>query len=223
MNGSGWPYRIAGQLSTLKHRMRAWHLGLRGDRDYRNYLSIQFERTLSKRNQVPARRTPLVLEQLLERGSPSREASVLCIGPRDTFELDWFREQGFTTVYGIDLFSPRSDIMVMDMHRMKFPDNAFDVIYSSHSLEHSYDVKQVVSEILRVAKPGALVGIEVPVKYRTRGADRIDFGSVERVHNLFAPNIGQVLWTEEQPPQSPRNSSGTAVVRTVFSFSKDFP
>lgn len=221
MNDSGWPYRIANQLSTLKHRMRAWRLGFRRDSDYRDYLSVQFERTWSKRHQVPARRTPVVLEQLLERGAPSREASVLCIGPRDSFELDWFREQGFRKVCGIDLFSKRPDIMVMDMHCMTFPDNAFDVIYSSHSLEHSYDVKQVVSEILRVARDGALVGIEVPVKYQTRGADRFDFGNVDGVHALFAANIEKVFWTEEQPPQTARNSSGTAVVRTIFSVTKD--
>lgn len=211
-----------GELSAEErdHRTRFEPLGTGRDPDYREYLAVQFERSLSKRHQRPERRTSVLLDHLIEAGGLVRDASVLCIGPRDTFELDAFNERGFTRVTGIDLFSCRSDILVMDMHHMHFNDDSFHAIYASHALEHAFDVNRAVAEITRVAKHGAIVGIEVPVKYRTRGADRHDFGNPEGIHGLLGSCIHEVLWTDEQPPHSPANGSGTAVARTVFRVAK---
>ncbi len=208
--------KLAGFLAGLKHRARLWRLGLAADGDYRQYLKVQFNRTFSKRNQVPARRISVVMDRLVELGAPGLEASVLCIGPRDGFELDWFRDKGFTKVCGIDLFSRRPDILVMDMHSMTFPADSFDVVYASHSLEHSYDVRRVVGQIIRVARPHALIAVEVPIKFTPRGADRFDFEGVEGICRLFRPWLDRVLWSDEQAPGSPLNASGTAVARAVF-------
>jgi SAM-dependent methyltransferase len=124
-------------------------------------------------------------------------------------------------VVGIDLFTESPDIFVMDMHNMTFPNNHFDIVYSSHSLEHSYNLHQVVQEIIRVAKDKAMVAIEVPVQYQTRGADLIDFRNLQNLLDVFKPHIGQVLWTDEQPPNSSLNDHGNAIVRLIFSVCKD--
>ena len=63
----------------------------------------------------------------------------------------------------------------MDMHEMTFSDDSFDVVYASHSLEHSYDVERVVREIVRVARDGAVVGVEVP------GSDSAECGRPRRL------------------------------------------
>jgi len=160
------------------------------------------------------------MDRLYEMGKPNVDGAVLCIGPRDIFEIESFKRMGFRKVQGIDLLSQGPDVLIMDMHRMTFPDDSFDAVYASHSLEHSYDPARVVGEIIRVAKNGAILAVEVPIKFTPRGADRFDFGGVEGVNRLFAAHIDRVVWTDEQPPGSPMNGSGTAVARTIFSIRK---
>ena len=210
------------ELAELKHRVRLWCFGLAHDARYRAYLRVQLERTLSKRNRDPGLRARLLIDRLFELGAPAQDVAVLCIGPRNIFEIEYFRSKGLSNVVGIDLFRESPDILVMDMHQMTFPDDHFDVIYSSHSLEHAYDVHKVVSEIIRVARPGALVAIEVPVQYETRGTgtELIDFRNLQNLHAVFEPYIARVLWYDEQEPHSPSNPAGTAVLRTIFSIEK---
>lgn len=160
------------------------------------------------------------MDRLCELGKPDTNGSVLCIGPRDTFELDSFKRKGFRQIVGIDLLSQGTDVLVMDMHQMTFADDTFDVVYASHSLEHSYDAVRVVAEIIRVAKDCAILAIEVPIKFTPRGADRFDFGGVDGVHKLFGGHVNRIIWTDEQPAGSPTNGSGTAVARTIFSIRK---
>jgi len=212
--------RMRDSWARLKHKAKLWGLRRARNKDYQEYLTVQFDRTFSKRNQIPARRNSILMERLVELGDPPRDGAVLCVGPRDAFEVDWFRGKGFSNICGIDLFSQHPDVLVMDMHHMSFPRDTFDVVYASHSLEHSYRVEDAVAEILRVAKPGALMGVEVPIKYNARGADRFDFGGVKGVLRLFAPHVTKVLWSDEQEPGTPLNWSGTAIARTVFLINK---
>jgi len=45
---------------------------------------------------------------------------------------------------------------------LPFPDASFDVVYSAYVLEHTQDPKRVLSEALRVLKPGGLLHFELP-------------------------------------------------------------
>ena len=147
--------------------------------------------------------------------------AVLCVGCRNALELDRFRASGFQDVVGIDVFSQRADIQVMDMHEMSFEDDSFDVVYASHALEHSYDVERVVREIGRVARDGAVVGVEVPVRAQASAADRIVFSGLEALRAAFQPQIGEELVAEEQPPHSATNDQGTDIARLVFRLRKE--
>lgn len=207
--------------TEFKHKARLWWLGLNRDHRYRAYLRIQFERTLPKRYQPLMRRTQLLVDRTVELGETHPVGPVLCIGCRNAAEVDYFRSKGLSPVVGIDLFSESPDILVMDMHRMTFPDNHFGVIYAAHSLEHAANIQEAIREIVRVARSGARVAIEVPVRYDTRGADLIDFRDCATLHQAFQPYVGQVLWSEEQPPHMPDNESGTAIARTVFVIQKN--
>ena len=75
----------------------------------------------------------------------------------------------------------------MDMHDMSFDDGRFDAVYASHSLEHSYDVGAVVRELGRVGRPGAVVGVEVPLGKPASRADRIAFESLDDLRAAVAP------------------------------------
>jgi SAM-dependent methyltransferase len=186
---------------------------------YQDYLAIQLRRTLSKRETDPGIGAVTLINRVA--GERHDGGSVLCVGCRNTLELDRFHARGFDDVIGIDVFSQREDIKVMDMHEMTFPDNSFDVVYASHALEHSYDVQRVVAEVVRVAREGAIVGVEVPVRVQASTADRIVFSGLGELRAAFELNIGEELLAEEQPPHSPTNDQGTEIARLVFRLRKE--
>lgn len=204
----------------LRHRIRLFWTGLGCGNEYRAYLRLQLNRSLIKRSKAPKLRTQLLIDQVLASTVVRAESTVLCIGSRNSFELECFAQGGVVNVVGIDLFSEDPGILVMDMHELKFADDRFDIIYACHSLEHAYDANVVTREIIRVARHGALAAIEVPIQYETTDADRIDFQNLDGLLKLFQGHVGSVLWSEVQPPLSPRNESGTAILRTIFSVSK---
>ena len=203
---------ILAQRHYTRLKPKAWQ----SSPEYEQYLDVQLRRTLSKRDASLPKRAEVLIDKVAELIDLAK-CDVLCVGSRNASEIDYFRSKGAKSVVGIDLYSEHEAILVMDMHHMIFSDDHFGIIYSSHSLEHAYDVHKAVSEIIRVARPGALMAIEVPVQYETRGADLVDFGGLRNLHAVFEPHIARVLWSNEQPPHTPWNDSGNAVVRTIFS------
>jgi SAM-dependent methyltransferase len=209
----------ARKLLETPHWVGLRRLGKSRSPEYRDYLAIQLKRTLSKRENDPGVGAVTLITSVAE-GQPSR-GPVLCVGCRNELELDRFRERGFGDVVGIDVFSDSDDVLVMDMHEMTFPDDSFDVVYASHSLEHSYDVQRVAEQIVRVGRDGAVVGIEVPVRAQASAADRVVFSGLDEVRSIFDGRIGEELLAEEQPPRSPTNEQGTEIARLVFRLRKE--
>ena len=209
----------ARRLREAPHWLTLRRLGKETSPEYRDYLATQLKRTLSKRETDPGAGA-LTLIDTVAAAQPSG-GPVLCVGCRNALELDRFRERGFDDVVGIDVFSQREDILVMDMHQMTFADDSFDVVYASHSLEHSYDVARVAREIGRVARDGAVVGVEVPVRTQRSSADRVVFSGLDEVRSVFARRIGDEVLAEEQPPHTPTNEQGTDVARLVFRLRKE--
>lgn len=206
------------QAVYRQQRQQVQTVQARQDSDYQSYIDTQLQRTMAQRHRHNSLRSPHLIDSIMDHVTPAPGQKVLCIGCRDTNELDYFRSKGMSHVTGIDLFSNSPDVQVMDMHNMTFPDDEFDVIYSSHSLEHAYDPAQVIAEIVRIARPGALVGIEVPIGFQPRGADIVDFGTVSALHDRFGTAVNNVLLSEEHPPNSANNPNGNRIARVVFQF-----
>jgi len=209
----------ARRIRAIPHWVSVRRLGKSRPPDYRDYLAIQLRRTLSKRDTDPGIGAVTLINRVAEQRRDG--GRVLCVGCRNTLELDRFRARGFDDVIGIDVFSQREDIKVMDMHEMTFPDDSFDVVYASHALEHSYDVKRVVEEVVRVARDGAIVGVEVPVRAQASTADRIVFSGLDELRAAFEPHIRDEVLGEEQPPYSATNDQGTDIARLVFRLRKE--
>ncbi len=209
----------ARRLTEIPHRLVLRRLGKRRPAEYRDYLAVQLRRTLSKRETDPGVGAVTLINRVAEQRPNG--GSVLCVGCRNALELDRFRARGFGDVVGIDIFSQRDDIQVMDMHEMTFPNDSFDVVYASHALEHSYDVGRVVDEIVRVGRDGAVVGLEVPVRAQASTADRIVFSGLDELRAAFRPHIGDELLAEEQQPRSATNEQGTEIARLVFLLRKN--
>ena len=207
------------RLADLPFRLRVRRLAAGRPADYRRYLEGQLRRTLSKRENDPGVGARLLIGSLAAACTPA-EASVLCVGCRNGVELDEFRARGFRDVMGIDLFSQRDDIQVMDMHDMSFPDDSFDVVYSSHSLEHAYDVPTVVGELVRVGRGGGLAAVEVPVRHQADPADRVTFTSLADLRGAVEPYVSDELLAEEQPARSRANDQGSDIARLIFRIRK---
>jgi SAM-dependent methyltransferase len=161
--------------------------------DYRDYLHEQLEHTLTKKRLFLKRervRAPLI--DLLVQHFGVRGRDVICVGCRDTDEIVYFRELGARKVIGIDLYAEPPDIIAMDMHKLEFPDNSFDVVYSRHSYEHAYDKRKAASEFIRVSRNGGAIVIEVPANYKG-GADYNVFSGTDDLTAPFAANTGKTL------------------------------
>ena len=208
--------RIRTSLLARRYRSGVRRLGRGKPPEYRGYLEQQLDRSFSKRENDPGAGARLLVARTVELGALTPEASVLCVGSRNAVELDLFRARGISDVVGIDLFSQSSDILVMDMHAMTFPDAGFDAVYVSHALEHSNDLDRALGEIARVARPGAAVAVEVPVRHRGHEADLIEFAGLADLRSRLEPFVEQVLWEQEEPARSRTNDQGSAVARMVF-------
>ena len=206
----------AGSVADVRFRPVLRKLARGKPDDYRSYLEVQQRRTLSKRANDPGAGARELVRRVVELGGLSRSSSVLCVGCRNTIELDLFASAGIGEVVGVDLVSQRPDILVMDMHDLSFDDGSFDGVYASHSLEHSYDVETVVRELGRVGRPGAIVGVEVPLGNGSSRADLVTFTSLDDLLTAVAPVVGEELWADEQPARTPTNDQGTPVARVVF-------
>lgn len=172
---------------------------------------MQLQRSLRKNDLRLKPRTIQLIDKLAEVVS-LQQTKVLCMGCRNRAELDYFHHKGVADVVGIDLFSEDPDILVMDMHYLQFPDNTFDVVYSSHSLEHACDPRQVINEMARVCRSGGVVVVEVPINYEVTSTDLVDFGGYQNIHKEFVFCLKETLWSENLPSQN----NSTEVARTIM-------
>lgn len=87
--------------------------------------------------------------------------SVLCLGARLGQEVRAFNSLGAFAV-GVDL-NPgeyNENVLPGDFHDLVWNDSCVDVVYTN-SLDHSFDLKAVISEIRRVLKDGGLMVLEL--------------------------------------------------------------
>ena len=181
---------------------------------YTQYLDGQLKRTLQKNDNRLKDRTVHFIEKLNQLADVPN-ATVLTVGCRNHTELDHFIRKGVKQVTGIDLYSTDDDILVMDMHNMTFADDEFDIVYSSHSLEHAYDVEKVAGEFVRVCKPDGIIAIEMPINFEPRGADLIDIGDIDTLSALFSPHIKTILWHEQHT-----GKTGQGAITAIFRINK---
>lgn len=91
----------------------------------------------------------------------SSVSRVLCLGPRNEAELLCAIGLGVqeSNLRGLDLLSYSDLVDQGDIHKMPFPDNAFDIIIAGWVLAYSDNIEKAISEIYRVARPGGIVSV----------------------------------------------------------------
>ncbi len=150
-------------------------------------------------------------------------AKVLTVGPRTENELfillaAGFREENIT---GLDLISYSEKVKLGDMHRMPFAADSFDVIVLGWVLAYSNDVEKAVSEVLRVAKPGAYVTVGWEYNPKTSEELARESGSIvsggrvnhaEEILGLFGDHVDYVHFKSEPHPDMWDNTTDVVAV-----------
>lgn len=90
----------------------------------------------------------------------TQKHAVLHIAPEACFirRFEKIHKDQYVTA---DLESPLAKVK-MDIHKMPFADNLFDVVLCNHVLEHVDDDLQALREIARVLRPGGFAILQVP-------------------------------------------------------------
>jgi SAM-dependent methyltransferase len=100
-----------------------------------------------------------------------KESKILDVACGDGVGLRYFKEFGYTNLVGIEYEKEKATnalsygypVYKSDMHNLDCCEtSSFDVIYSSHTVEHSYDPKIVISEFKRILKDNGKLVIVLP-------------------------------------------------------------
>jgi len=100
-----------------------------------------------------------------------KDLKILDIGCAGGPLIGDLKEKGFNNVYGIDFSADAvqlcksrgfENVFLMDAHYPEFPENYFDIIISSDSLEHLEKDNVAVSNWYKILKPGGKILIFVP-------------------------------------------------------------
>ncbi|MBS1774134.1 MAG: methyltransferase domain-containing protein [Bacteroidetes bacterium] len=112
-----------------------------------------------------------MLFKFFDKYKVPKHARILDIGCAGATFLMRLKEMGYTNLYALDYSAEAieeakkkgiDNAYVMDGHCPKFPENSFDVIVSSDSIEHLKDDELALKNWLPILKPGGLGIILAP-------------------------------------------------------------
>jgi SAM-dependent methyltransferase len=165
---------------------------------------------------------PLVaIDRVRDRQKQKR---VLTVGPRVEGELFNLIGYGFArrNVRGLDLITYSPFVDLGDMHAMPYEDSTFDVVILGWVLAYSDDKKAAAQEVIRVAKPGAVVAIGVSWNPRSNEKLQQELGYVPGsevrletsadVLALFAGHVAKVYFSQDPEPITANKVSGIVAI-----------
>jgi SAM-dependent methyltransferase len=100
-----------------------------------------------------------------------RDLRIIDVGCGDGCGLEVLRDMGFKGVVGVELADKKIEractlgfpVFKADMHDLSFFGNGtFNIVYSSHTLEHAYDPVKVLREFHRILKPHGILVLVLP-------------------------------------------------------------
>jgi ubiquinone/menaquinone biosynthesis C-methylase UbiE len=110
------------------------------------------------------KRRDLELELMLQLGKIKPNLNILDVGCGAAYQCAVLRDRGYnvTCVDIVDNATYTYLDRLCDCCHLPFEDNSFDIIYSSHLLEHIKDKNQALREMVRVLSPDGFIHVIVP-------------------------------------------------------------
>jgi len=125
-------------------------------KNYNEYISCQLQHNKTRERTI--NRSYDVYIDLIKSHFVTAK-KILSVGSRDVSEVNSLKKSGYDAI-GIDLYTTDENLVkIVDMHEIDnhFTENQFDIVFSCHSLEHSYDPVKVLKSFRKVSKEGALI------------------------------------------------------------------
>ena len=153
-----------------------------------------------------------------------KKKRVLTIGPRVEGELLNLIGYGFSprNIRGLDLITYSPFVDLGDMHAMPYGDSSFDVVILGWVLAYSDDKKAAAREVIRVARPGAVIAVGASWNPRSNEKLEQDLGylpgSEDRLRTSadllapFAGHVGHVYFALDPEPVTAGKVSGIVAV-----------
>lgn len=155
------------------------------------------------------------------------DADVLVIGPRTEGELLALLAHGFDrrSIRAIDLISYSPWVDLGDMHALPYEHASFDLVVAGWVLAYSDDKARAAAEILRVARPGAVIAIGVEwspdsvddverqLGYVPGSRERLT--STEEILALFGDAVDHVMVRHDPAGEQRRAAFGLVAIFTV--------
>lgn len=153
------------------------------------------------------------IEKAIERFAKRfrKEANILDIGCGDKPYQRYFK--GIYT--GVDHDKKSKADIVCDSTTIPLPDNSFDAIVTTQTLEHTADVPGTLREIQRLLKPGGLCFISAPMTVRVHGIPELQHGYGEWYVDYWRfTKYGLILLCKDFEIDSIKETSGYGATMT---------
>lgn len=126
--------------------------------DFKEYFDSQTEKFYSSEMANPSWSNGQYRYLDMKLLDANKDSHILDMACGDGVGLKWFKEHGFTNVIGVELSPKKAEearrqdfpVVETDIHKLPFKDKSFDIVYSSHTIEHCYDPITAFKEIHRI-------------------------------------------------------------------------
>ncbi len=176
----------------------------------KNYIKVNIENTKKlMKNIGPQRYKELKVNryiptiELMEQYI-TKDSALLDIGIREGAFLKVLRDEGFSNLYGVDIYEEGiknarsagfecevSDAMTLNLNKL------FDIITISHVIEHCPDIKKVIQNIHDHLNMHGILYVEVPKekkqKMPTKHGHYFCFSTLKELHSFFPESTWKML------------------------------
>jgi ubiquinone/menaquinone biosynthesis C-methylase UbiE len=164
--------------------------------NYNDYLDRQNVKYMSHERDNPHWEAGQKRYLLQKFSHCQRDLRILDISCGDGVGLRVFKDLGFKNVVGVDYNEDKVknarltgyEVFQADMHVLDmFENSSFDIVYSSHTLEHAYSPLKVINEFHRILKPECLLYLVLP--FPDTGPDDAHGGKYELKTHQKDPTV----------------------------------
>jgi ubiquinone/menaquinone biosynthesis C-methylase UbiE len=132
-----------------------------------------------------------------------RDKKILDIACGDGVGLGCFKDMGFKNITGVEFTEAKAEraithgypVFLYDMNDLsKIDDDSYDIVYSSHSLEHAYYPQKAIEELYRIIKHGGQLFVILPYPdpiedHRESHGGKYELGTYMEDNGIFVTNF----------------------------------